>query len=146
MACRQTVESFNRTLDIVLSLQPDRLAVFSCARVPQVKPAQKSWSRNAADSRSEAGTAENGDRALTEQHVTSISGWTTARPADELAVAQKTKTTQHVFGVITRGGGGHYAFSMLLFRRSRCHWQNRKFASKCAARAGRFGRARLRRQ
>src|SRR5882757_4063001 len=37
----QTVESFNRTLDIVLSLQPDRLAVFSYAHVPWVKPAQK---------------------------------------------------------------------------------------------------------
>ncbi|HTL18827.1 MAG TPA: oxygen-independent coproporphyrinogen III oxidase, partial [Patescibacteria group bacterium] len=33
----QTVESFNRTLDIVLSLQPDRLAVFSYAHVPWVK-------------------------------------------------------------------------------------------------------------
>src|SRR5947208_16037652 len=37
----QTVESFNRTLDIVLSLNPDRLAVFSYAHVPWVKPAQK---------------------------------------------------------------------------------------------------------
>src|SRR6266849_3817430 len=36
----QTVESFNHTLDIVLSLQPDRLAVFSYAHVPWVKPAQ----------------------------------------------------------------------------------------------------------
>src|SRR5262249_23194626 len=37
----QTVDSFNRTLDTVLELQPDRLAVFSYAHVPWVKPAQK---------------------------------------------------------------------------------------------------------
>src|SRR5262245_23745269 len=37
----QTIESFNHTLDIVLSLKPDRLAVFSYAHVPWVKPAQK---------------------------------------------------------------------------------------------------------
>ena len=37
----QTVESFNRTLDIVLEMQPDRLAVFSYAHVPWIKPAQK---------------------------------------------------------------------------------------------------------
>src|ERR1043165_3673292 len=37
----QTAESFNRTLDTVLEMQPDRLAVFSYAHVPWVKPAQK---------------------------------------------------------------------------------------------------------
>ena len=37
----QTVESFNHTLDTVLEMQPDRLAVFSYAHVPWIKPAQK---------------------------------------------------------------------------------------------------------
>src|SRR5581483_6609370 len=37
----QTAESFNRTLDVVLEMKPDRLAVFSYAHVPWVKPAQK---------------------------------------------------------------------------------------------------------
>ncbi|HUB86329.1 MAG TPA: oxygen-independent coproporphyrinogen III oxidase, partial [Verrucomicrobiae bacterium] len=37
----QTAESFNRTLDAVLEMEPDRLAVFSYAHVPWVKPAQK---------------------------------------------------------------------------------------------------------
>jgi len=37
----QTVESFNETLDTVLNMQPDRLAVFSYAHVPWIKPAQK---------------------------------------------------------------------------------------------------------
>jgi oxygen-independent coproporphyrinogen-3 oxidase len=38
---RQTPESFSMTLDNVLKLQPNRLAVFSYAHVPSLKPAQK---------------------------------------------------------------------------------------------------------
>ncbi len=37
----QTVESVDRTLDRVLELNPDRLAVFSYAHIPWLKPAQK---------------------------------------------------------------------------------------------------------
>jgi oxygen-independent coproporphyrinogen-3 oxidase len=37
----QTVESFDRTLDAVLELKPDRVAAFSYAHVPWLKPAQK---------------------------------------------------------------------------------------------------------
>lgn len=38
---RQNTESFGRTVDDVLGLQPDRLSVFSYAHVPWLKPAQK---------------------------------------------------------------------------------------------------------
>src|SRR6185369_14923777 len=37
----QTVESFERTLEQVLEINPDRLAVFSYAHVPWIKPSQK---------------------------------------------------------------------------------------------------------
>jgi oxygen-independent coproporphyrinogen-3 oxidase len=37
----QSPESFGRTVDDVLGLQPDRLSVFSYAHVPWIKPAQK---------------------------------------------------------------------------------------------------------
>lgn len=37
----QTVESIDRTIDRVLELEPDRLAVFSYAHIPWLKPAQK---------------------------------------------------------------------------------------------------------
>ena len=37
----QTPETFNETLDTVLEMKPDRLAVFSYAHVPWIKPAQK---------------------------------------------------------------------------------------------------------
>ena len=38
----QTAASFEKTLDAVLEVAPDRLAVFSYAHVPWIKPAQKS--------------------------------------------------------------------------------------------------------
>jgi len=37
----QTPETFNETLDTVLAMKPDRLAVFSYAHVPWIKPSQK---------------------------------------------------------------------------------------------------------
>ena len=37
----QTVESFERTLDQVFEINPDRLAVFSYAHVPWIKPSQR---------------------------------------------------------------------------------------------------------
>ena len=44
----QTVESFEQTLDEILKLGPDRLAVFSYAHVPWMKPAQKILEQEAA--------------------------------------------------------------------------------------------------
>jgi oxygen-independent coproporphyrinogen-3 oxidase len=39
----QTVESFDRTLDEVLALSPDRFAIYSYAHIPWIKPFQKSF-------------------------------------------------------------------------------------------------------
>jgi oxygen-independent coproporphyrinogen III oxidase len=44
----QTVESFDKTLDEIIKLGPDRLAVFSYAHVPWMKPAQKILEQEAA--------------------------------------------------------------------------------------------------
>ena len=41
----QTADSFNHTLDTVLEMSPDRLAVFSYAHVPWVNPRRKFWSK-----------------------------------------------------------------------------------------------------
>jgi oxygen-independent coproporphyrinogen III oxidase len=42
---KQTRESFNKTLDLLLELNPDRVAVFSYAHVPTIKRQQKSFER-----------------------------------------------------------------------------------------------------
>lgn len=39
----QSLEGFQRTLDLVLGLRPDRLAVYSYAHVPWVRPVQRSF-------------------------------------------------------------------------------------------------------
>src|SRR6185503_5084865 len=42
---KQTPASFNKTLDLVLELNPDRLAVFSYAHVPTLKRQQRSFEK-----------------------------------------------------------------------------------------------------
>ncbi|MBI4879924.1 MAG: oxygen-independent coproporphyrinogen III oxidase [Planctomycetes bacterium] len=45
----QTEEDFARTLDVVLDLRPDRVALFSYAHLPWLKPAQASFERKGYD-------------------------------------------------------------------------------------------------
>jgi oxygen-independent coproporphyrinogen-3 oxidase len=126
----QTVESFNRTLDIVLSLQPDRLAVFSYAHVPWVKPAQKILEQKVLP------TAEVKlellkmviERLTENNRYVYIGMDHFARPADELAVAQGRKQLQRNFqGYSTRAGADIYAFGMSSISQiPDAYWQNEK--------------------
>ena len=126
----QTVESFNRTLDIVLSLKPDRLAVFSYAHVPWVKPAQKILEHKVLPSPEvklellktviERLTAEHRYVYIGVDHF--------ARPGDELAIAQSRKQLQRNFqGYSTRAGADIYAFGMSSISQiPDAYWQNEK--------------------
>jgi oxygen-independent coproporphyrinogen-3 oxidase len=126
----QTVASFNRTLDIVLSLKPDRLAVFSYAHVPWVKPAQKILEQKILPSAEvklqllktviERLTAEDRYVYIGMDHF--------ARPGDELAVAQRRKELQRNFqGYSTRGGADIYSFGMSAISQiPDAYWQNEK--------------------
>src|SRR5256884_8651179 len=40
---RQSPESFTRTVEKTIALRPDRIALYSFARVPWIKPAQRSY-------------------------------------------------------------------------------------------------------
>jgi len=126
----QTVESFNRTLDIVLSLQPDRLAVFSYAHVPWVKPAQKILETKVLpppEVKLELLKAV--IERLTENHRYVYIGMDHfARPGDELAVAQRRKQLQRNFqGYSTRAGADIYAFGMSSISQIHdAYWQNEK--------------------
>jgi oxygen-independent coproporphyrinogen-3 oxidase len=126
----QTVESFNRTLDSVLELQPDRLAVFSYAHVPWVKPAQKILEHKVLPAAEvklqllktviERLTANNRYVYIGMDHF--------ARPGDELAVAQSQKQLQRNFqGYSTRAGADIYAFGMSSISQiPEVYWQNEK--------------------
>jgi oxygen-independent coproporphyrinogen-3 oxidase len=126
----QTVESFNRTLDIVLGLQPDRLAVFSYAHVPWVKPAQKILEQKILPTPEvKLQLLKTVIERLTENNRYVYIGMDHfARPGDELAVAQRGKELQRNFqGYSTRGGADIYAFGMSSISQiPDVYWQNEK--------------------
>lgn len=110
----QTPETFQRTLEKVVEISPDRIAVFNFAYVPWMKPHQKlihpedlpsaemklMMLKRAIETFSGAGYVYIGM-----DHF--------ARPEDELAVAQQQKTLYRNFqGYSTRAGTDLYAFGM----------------------------------
>ena len=106
----QTVETFDSTLEEVLKLGPDRLAMFSYAHVPWMKPAQKILEQEAALPSAE--TKLNILKLIIEKLTHNdryiyIGMDHFARPTDELAVAQRQKTLQRNFQGTARRGRGH---------------------------------------
>lgn len=111
----QTVDSFRDTLEQVLELNPDRLAVFSYAHVPWMKPAQKILEREAALPPPEAKLAmlKLTTEVLTSRGYVYIGMDHYARATDELAVAQAAGTLQRNFqGYSTRAGAEIMAFGI----------------------------------
>lgn len=111
----QTPESFAQTLDEIISLNPDRLAVFSYAHVPWLKPAQKIFDDRQQLPSTEAKLAMLGlaTRALTAAGYVHIGMDHFARPDDELAVAHAEGTlTRNFQGYTTRAGASLYGFGM----------------------------------
>src|SRR5205823_1074564 len=126
----QTVESFNRTLDIVLDLNPDRLAVFSYAHVPWVKPAQKILEQKSLPSPEvKLQLLKTVIERLTENNRYVYIGMDHfARPGDELAIAQRSKKLQRNFqGYSTRAGADIYSFGMSAISQiPDAYWQDEK--------------------
>ncbi len=126
----QTPESFNETLDIVLSMKPDRLAVFSYAHVPWIKPAQKILEeKNLPTPESKLQVLKLVIERLTADNQYVYIGMDHfAKPADELAVAQREKKLQRNFqGYSTRAGSDIYAFGMSgVSQIPDAYWQNEK--------------------
>jgi oxygen-independent coproporphyrinogen-3 oxidase len=125
----QTPESFEKTLDEILTLAPDRFAIFNYAHVPWIKPAQ----RILEDGCLPSAEVKLQLLKLTIEKLTS-SGYVYigmdhfAREDDELAVAQRQKTLQRNFqGYSTRGGADIYAFGMSsISQADGIYWQNQK--------------------
>jgi len=126
----QTVASFNQTLDIVLGMEPDRLAVFSYAHVPWIKPAQKILQNKVLpEPETKLQILKLIIERLTEDDRYVYIGMDHfARPTDELAVAQRNKQLQRNFqGYSTRAGSDIYAFGMSSISQiPDAYWQNEK--------------------
>ncbi|MCU0772004.1 MAG: oxygen-independent coproporphyrinogen III oxidase [Verrucomicrobia bacterium] len=126
----QTVDSFDKTLDIVLEMEPDRLAVFSYAHVPWIKPAQKILQgKILPPPEVKLQILKRIIERLTERDRYVYIGMDHfARPTDELAVAQRHKQLQRNFqGYSTRAGTDIYAFGMSSISQiPDAYWQNEK--------------------
>jgi len=126
----QTPQSFHETLETVLTMKPDRLAVFSYAHVPWIKPSQKILEREVLPTPEtklevlklviEKLTADGQYVYIGMDHF--------AKPTDELAVAQREKKLQRNFqGYSTRAGSDIYAFGMSSISQiPDAYWQNEK--------------------
>lgn len=125
----QTVATFEQTLNEIIELGPDRLAVFSYAHVPWMKPAQKLLEDALPSAETKLSILKLVIDKLTEgERYTYIGMDHFARPSDELAVAQRQKTLQRNFqGYSTKGGADIYAFGMsAISQADGVYWQNLK--------------------
>lgn len=126
---RQTAESFSETLDHVISLKPDRLAVYSYAHVPSVKPSQRLLERAGLpgpDLKLELLriTAEK----LQEAGYVYVGMDHFVRHDDELAVAQRNGTMRRNFqGYSTQAPADVYGFGLSAISQIKgAYWQNEK--------------------
>lgn len=110
----QTRESFERTLDEVMAYNPDRLAVFSYAHVPWIKPAQKILEREGLPSPQEKLDMLTGlIGKLTGGGYVHIGMDHFAKEQDELALSLRAGTLHRNFqGYSTRAGVDICAFGI----------------------------------
>jgi oxygen-independent coproporphyrinogen-3 oxidase len=111
----QTVDSFSRTTQEVLKLNPDRFAIFSYAHVPWLKPAQKVFDvkKQLPEASEKLSMLVAAARILTEAGYAQIGMDHFARPSDELAQAHAAGTLHRNFqGYTTRAGASLYGFGM----------------------------------
>jgi len=125
----QTPASFEKTLDEVLFLRPDRFAIFNYAHVPWIKPGQRIFQEETLPSaETKLQILQLTVQKLTSEGYVYIGMDHFARADDELAVAQRQKSLQRNFqGYSTRGGADIYAFGMSsIAQADGVYWQNHK--------------------
>lgn len=110
----QTAESFRRTIDDVLTLAPDRLAIYSYAHVPWKHPAQKLLEGEALpDAETKLELLRGSIDQLTGAGYQYIGLDHFARPDDDLAEALEDGTLRRNFqGYSTFGGTDVHAFGV----------------------------------
>ena len=110
----QTVASFENTIQTILGFEPDRLAVFSYAHVPWMKPHQNLIREEDLPAPEEKlGMLKLTIETLTRSGYEYIGMDHFAREDDELTVAQLSGTLQRNFqGYSTRAGTDIYAMGM----------------------------------
>lgn len=110
----QTLESFSKTLDLIIGLNPERLAVFNFAYVPWLKKHMSIIKKeDLPTGEAKLEILKMTIERLTEAGYEYIGMDHFAKPDDELAVAQREKTLYRNFqGYSTNSGSDLYALGM----------------------------------
>ncbi len=125
----QSADSFRKTLELTLSLNPDRLALFSYAHVPWVKPAQRLLKTDTMPSAEvKLAILKLGVETLTGEGYAYIGMDHFAKRGDELEIAQREGKLQRNFqGYSTRAGADIYGFGVSSISQTPAmYWQNVK--------------------
>jgi oxygen-independent coproporphyrinogen-3 oxidase len=109
----QTAESFSETIDKVLAIGPDRLAVYSYANVPWMKKHQNVLQPHLPDERTKFEIFRTALERFTDAGFEYIGMDHFARPTDELARARADRTLHRNFqGYTTKAGTDLIGFGM----------------------------------
>lgn len=126
---KQSLQTFQRTMDDVLTLAPDRLAVYSYAHVPSIMPSQKLLNEKDFPSTNEKMKMLQSSIAhLTRNGYCFIGMDHFSRQDEELAIAEREGTLQRNFqGYSTLAGADLFAFGMSgISNTGSWYWQNSK--------------------
>lgn len=109
----QTAESFGDTVDKIIAMNPDRIAVFSYAHVPWMKKQQGSFARFLPEGFEKFRIFTHAIRKLTGGGYRYIGLDHFARPEDEISRAQDNRTLHRNFqGYTTKAGCDLYAMGV----------------------------------
>jgi len=109
----QTVDSFSDTVDKIIAINPDRIAVFSYAHVPWMKKQQGSFARFLPNGLEKFRIFTRAIQRLTEAGYRYIGLDHFARPDDEICAAQDERTLHRNFqGYTTKAGCDLYAMGV----------------------------------
>ncbi len=110
----QTLRSFEKTINKIIDISPDRIAVFNYAYVPWLKPHMKLiHPEDLPAPETKLQILKMTIEKLTDAGYRYIGMDHFAKPSDELSVAQKNKTLYRNFqGYSTKAGTDVYAFGM----------------------------------
>jgi oxygen-independent coproporphyrinogen-3 oxidase len=109
----QTAESFGDTVDKIVAMNPDRIAVFSYAHVPWMKKQQGSFARFLPEGLEKFRIFTSAIQRLTEAGYRYIGLDHFARPDDEICRAQDERTLHRNFqGYTTKAGCDLYAMGV----------------------------------
>ncbi len=109
----QTAVSFAETVDKVLELNPDRIAMFSYAHVPWLRKQQGAFQGHLPEGMEKFHIFKTGVRKFTDAGYLYIGMDHFARPGDELAIAQTNRTLHRNFqGYTTKAGADLYGMGV----------------------------------